>query len=46
MAERKWFWATLALSSVTVLLVVFAAWELMENQFFREADPPGVCSST
>jgi len=38
MAERKWFWATLALSSVTVLLVVFAAWELVENQFFRDAD--------
>ncbi len=38
MAERKWFWATLALSSVTVLLVVFAAWELVENHFFRDAD--------
>jgi PAS domain S-box-containing protein len=38
MAERRWFWATLAISSVTVLLVVFAAWELVENHFFRDAD--------
>lgn len=38
MAERNWFWATLTLSSVTVLLFVFAGWELMENHLFRDAD--------
>jgi len=36
--ERRWFWATLALSSVTIVGLVFAAWELVENRFFREAD--------
>ena len=38
MAEKKWFWATLALSSTTMVLVVFAAWELVENHFFRDAN--------
>jgi PAS domain S-box-containing protein len=37
MAERKWFWATLTLSSITIVSVVFAAWELVENRFFRDA---------
>lgn len=36
--ERAWFWATLMLSSVSIVAVVFAAWELVENRFFREAD--------
>jgi PAS domain S-box-containing protein len=36
--ESRWFWATLILSSVTIVAVVFAAWELVENRFFREAD--------
>ena len=38
MAEKRWFWATLALSSITIVSVVFAAWELAENRFFRDAD--------
>ncbi|MBI3207410.1 MAG: PAS domain S-box protein [Candidatus Solibacter usitatus] len=37
MADKKWFWATLALSSTTIMLVVLAAWELVENHFFRDA---------
>jgi PAS domain S-box-containing protein len=37
MSEKKWFWATLALSSITIVSVVFAAWELVENRFFRDA---------
>lgn len=36
--ERRWFWATLTLSSVSIVAVVFAAWELVENRFFRDAD--------
>ncbi len=36
--ERRWFWATLMLSSITVAAVVFSAWELVENRFFRSAD--------
>jgi PAS domain S-box-containing protein len=36
--ERRWVWATLILSSITVAAVVFAAWELFENRFFRAAD--------
>ena len=36
--ERQWFWATLMLSSITVVAVVFSAWELVENRFFRAAD--------
>lgn len=36
--KRRWFWATLMLSSVSIVAVVFAAWELVENEFFREAD--------
>ncbi len=35
---RSWFWATLALSSLTVIGVVFAIWELVETRFFRDAD--------
>jgi len=35
---RQWFWATLALSSITIVAVVFALWELVENRFFRYDD--------
>ncbi|MBI1898075.1 MAG: PAS domain S-box protein [Acidobacteria bacterium] len=38
MAEKHWFWATLALSSITIIAAVFAAWELLENRYFRNAD--------
>jgi PAS domain S-box-containing protein len=38
MGEKQWFWATLTLSSITVVSVVFAAWELVENRFFRDAN--------
>ena len=38
MAEKRWFWATLALSSITIVSVVFAAWEVAENRFFRDAN--------
>jgi PAS domain S-box-containing protein len=38
MGEKHWFWATLTLSSITVVSVVFAAWELVENRFFRDAN--------
>ena len=38
MGEKQWFWATLTLSSITLVSVVFAAWELVENRFFRNAD--------
>jgi two-component system sensor histidine kinase AtoS len=37
MSEKKWFWTTLTLSSITIVSVVFAAWELVENRFFRDA---------
>jgi hypothetical protein len=36
--ERRWFWATLVLSSITLVAVVFATWELVEYRFFREAN--------
>jgi PAS domain S-box-containing protein len=35
-SERRWFWATLMLSSVSIVAVVFAFWELVENHFFAE----------
>src|SRR5579863_420041 len=38
MGEKQWFWATLTLSSITVVSLVFAAWELVENRFFRDAN--------
>jgi PAS domain S-box-containing protein len=38
MAEKRWFWVTLALSCVTIVSIVFALWELGENHFFRGAD--------
>jgi len=36
--EAGWFWVTLLLSSVSIVGVVFAAWELVESRFFREVD--------
>jgi signal transduction histidine kinase len=36
--EKRWFWATLTLSSITIVSIVFAAWELVENRLFRDAD--------
>jgi PAS domain S-box-containing protein len=36
--ERRWFWTTLALSSITLVAAVFATWELVEYRFFREAN--------
>jgi PAS domain S-box-containing protein len=36
--ERRWFWATLVLSSVSIVGFVFAVWELIESHFFRDAD--------
>ncbi len=38
MGEKPWFWATLTLSSITIVSVVFAAWELLESRFFRDAN--------
>lgn len=38
MGGKQWFWATLTLSSITIVAVVFAAWELVENRFFRDAN--------
>jgi two-component system, sporulation sensor kinase A len=35
---RLWFWATLTLSSITIVAIVFAVWELIENHFFRNLD--------
>lgn len=34
----RWLWATLVLSSVSIVAVVFAAWELVQNRFFRNID--------
>ncbi len=36
--ERRWFWATLVLSSISIVGVVFAVWELLESHFFRDVD--------
>lgn len=36
--NRSWFWATLTLSSITLVAVVFALWELVEYRYFREAN--------
>jgi PAS domain S-box-containing protein len=36
--EKKWFWATLVLSSVSIVAFVFAFWELFENNLFRDLD--------
>lgn len=36
--EAGWFWVTLLLSCVSIVGVVFAAWELVESRFFRDVD--------
>jgi PAS domain S-box-containing protein len=36
--ERRWFWATLTLSSVSIVALVFAVWEVIENRFFSHVD--------
>lgn len=36
--SRGWFWATLMLSTVSLVALVFAFWELVENRFFRDLD--------
>lgn len=36
--EKRWFWATLALSSITIVSAVFAAWEVLENRLFRHVN--------
>src|SRR5437660_4366238 len=36
--ERRWFWATLTLSSVSIVALVFAAWEVIENRLFSHVD--------
>src|SRR5450759_750082 len=36
--ETRWFWVTLLLTSVSVVMVVFAAWELVEDRLFRDVD--------
>jgi PAS domain S-box-containing protein len=33
---RQWFWATLVLSSISIIALVFAFWELVENHYFRD----------
>ena len=35
---QPWFWVTLTLSCITIVAVVFAVWELIENHFFRDLD--------
>ncbi len=37
-AERRWFWVTLTLSSVSIVALVFAAWEVIENRLFSHVD--------
>src|SRR3990170_7098068 len=37
-SRRVWFWTTLLLSCLTILSAVFAAWELVEQKFFRNLD--------
>ena len=34
----RWFWATLILSSISIVAAVFAVWELVESHFFRDVD--------
>ena len=33
-----WLWGTLLLSCLTILIFVFAVWELVEQHFFRDLD--------
>lgn len=36
--NQRWFWATLVLSSLSIVALVFAFWEVIENRFFRDLD--------
>lgn len=36
--ESRWFWATLVLSCISIVAIVMAFWELVENHFFRDLD--------
>jgi len=36
--DKRWFWATLMFSSISIVAVVFAVWELVENRFYRHTD--------
>lgn len=36
--NRSWLWTTLMLSSISIVALVFAIWELVEYRFFRETD--------
>jgi two-component system sporulation sensor kinase A len=36
--ESRWFWATLVLSCISIVALVMAFWELVENHFFRDLD--------
>jgi PAS domain S-box-containing protein len=36
--EPGWFWITLLLSSISIVALVFALWELVESRFFRDVD--------
>lgn len=33
--DRRWFWTTLILSSISIVATVFAIWELIEFRYFR-----------
>jgi PAS domain S-box-containing protein len=35
---QPWFWLTLTLSSITIVALVWAVWELIEDHFFRYLD--------
>src|SRR5512133_4013990 len=34
--EQRWFWGTLVLSSISIIALVFAFWELVENHYVRD----------
>jgi PAS domain S-box-containing protein len=36
--KRRWFWVTLTLSSVSIVALVFTAWEVVENRLFSHVD--------
>ena len=36
--NRVWLWSTLLLSCLTILIFVWAVWELVEQRFFRDLD--------
>jgi PAS domain S-box-containing protein len=36
--QSRWTWLTLILSSISIVALVFAFWELIENRFFHDLD--------